>query len=139
MQKKCHTCKEVKDANLFSRATANKDGLQHQCKSCRKKIDAEYYKSNPKKRNKTVERNEIIKKIIYDYKKERGCKYCDENIPCCLDFHHIKGDKKFNVSQHNHVALHKILAEMNKCDVVCANCHRKLHYGIILGRGGLEP
>jgi hypothetical protein len=48
-----------------------------------------------------------------------------ETDPLVLDFDHL-GDKRFNISQalpdRNWAA---ILAEIEKCEVVCANCHRR--------------
>lgn len=41
--KKCSTCKEVKDASLFSKNKARKDGLHNQCKVCSTKSHRESY------------------------------------------------------------------------------------------------
>ena len=41
-----------------------------------------------------------------------------------LDFDHIKGEKTFNVSQMFGYSKNRLLAEIAKCEVVCANCHR---------------
>ena len=61
----------------------------------------------------------------------RGCSVCHtEYRPWCLDFHHANpSDKSFNiaasVSKHSIV---KLLAETEKCVLVCANCHRDIHF-----------
>lgn len=46
-----------------------------------------------------------------------------------LDFHHM-GDKKFDVANvvHGRVGLERIKEEVAKCVMLCANCHRVLHY-----------
>lgn len=67
--------------------------------------------------------------LLYHYLneiKKKQCKDCKHKFPLeCLDFHHIKGKKKFCVSgglfQHS---LGKVLKEIKKCILVCANCHR---------------
>ncbi len=41
-----------------------------------------------------------------------------------MDFDHVRGQKAFNVGNARSYAKAKILAEIAKCDVVCANCHR---------------
>jgi hypothetical protein len=56
---------------------------------------------------------------------------CGESNPACLDFHHKNPKtKKDKVSRLVDCAFNKniILVEIRKCVVLCANCHRKLHY-----------
>lgn len=66
-------------------------------------------------------RRDLINKI----KTENGCAMCGFNAhPAALDFNHVEGDKLFSVSQDPKVALHKLLAEIDKCEILCANCHR---------------
>lgn len=61
-------------------------------------------------------------------KKEAGCKTCGRTNAAVLDFHHRKGTtKNFNISQSLYRAIHVIKLEMEKCDVLCASCHRILH------------
>ena len=66
-------------------------------------------------------RRDLINKIKID----RGCAKCGYNAhSAALDFNHIHSDKTFNVSQDTKVAMHKLLLEIDKCEVLCANCHR---------------
>ena len=64
--------------------------------------------------------------------KRDGCKYCDECAPCCLDFHHVAG-KDFTIGAINRRgwAVERLEREIRKCTVVCSNCHRKLHAGLL--------
>ena len=56
---------------------------------------------------------------------DKGCSVCGYNAhPAALDFNHVQGIKEFNVSQDPKVALARLLAEIDKCEVLCANCHR---------------
>lgn len=61
-----------------------------------------------------------------------SCIRCGENHPACLDFHHRdRSGKTFTVSKmviQRYASRERVLEEMAKCDVLCANCHRKLHY-----------
>lgn len=76
-------------------------------------------------RRKKIEDNN--KKYINEIK-SCGCIICGEKDIACLDFHHLK-DKKFNISNEvGNLSKNKLTDEMNKCVVLCANCHRKLHY-----------
>jgi hypothetical protein len=63
------------------------------------------------------------------FKKKLKCE-CGESHPACLDFHHREGTEKlFSVSEgFAKYTEEKVLAEVAKCDVICANCHRKHHF-----------
>jgi hypothetical protein len=73
-------------------------------------------------------KNRLLK-YIEDYKKICICADCGisgKDYPRILDFHHVRGKKKFDISAHSKLtlSLNKIKEEINKCDIVCANCHR---------------
>lgn len=56
---------------------------------------------------------------------EAGCAVCGFNDhPAALDFNHVRGEKLFNISMDPKRAKHLIEAEMAKCEILCANCHR---------------
>jgi len=55
------------------------------------------------------------------------CKDCGDTRPsCAMDFDHRESNKLFDVARmvSNGMSLPRILAEIEKCDVVCAACHR---------------
>jgi hypothetical protein len=59
--------------------------------------------------------------------KNRPCADCGGTFPQeCMDFDHIdeRGPKLFNLSNSGTRRLEAVLAEIAKCDVICANCHR---------------
>ena len=59
----------------------------------------------------------------------RGCSNCSETDWRCLDFHHVNPqDKDDSVTQLvvNGNSKKRILKEIEKCIVLCANCHRKI-------------
>ena len=68
--------------------------------------------------------------MLLKYKTDRGCQRCREKHVACLEFHHRdESTKSFNVMTEGLVvALETLMAEITKCDVLCANCHKKLHY-----------
>lgn len=45
--------------------------------------------------------------------------------PSAMDFDHVRGEKRFNVSAATRLNLADLLAEVAKCEVVCSNCHRE--------------
>jgi hypothetical protein len=56
-----------------------------------------------------------------------GCSECDEKDPACLQFHHKDPDQKLrNVSAC--WTIEDIKREIEKCVVLCSNCHRRHHY-----------
>ena len=66
----------------------------------------------------------------YEYKSTLSCIKCGFSHPAALDFHHReKSEKEFDPSRmRDYTNKKKFLIEIEKCDVLCANCHRILHY-----------
>jgi hypothetical protein len=90
-----------------------------------------YYRKNKQRvmaRNKRVK--EALLAEIRNYKAQRPCADCQQKYhPVCMDFDHVRGEKVGDVSQL--VAdgnTSKLWAEVEKCDVVCSNCHRLRTY-----------
>lgn len=74
----------------------------------------------------------LLARTMLDYYKEHmigGCQVegCNEKDPRCLSFHHVKGNKLFNIANNLSGNFHKILSEVLKCAVICHNCHAKIH------------
>ena len=97
------------------------------------KYNKEWYAKNKKKkklqsqksRKRAVKRN---RKFVEFYKIEHPCP-CGEKEPCCLSFHHESGDKTGNISDmvNRGYGLKRIQKEIEKCTILCLNCHAKLH------------
>jgi hypothetical protein len=82
----------------------------------------------PRKRARQTKWVKFIRRVKDEIKLFTGCKHCgyDEH-PRALDFHHReRSGKDFEVSTGAGAAisLAKLLSEISKCDVLCANCHR---------------
>lgn len=58
------------------------------------------------------------------------CKNCGEKRPYLMEFHHINAEDKINNIAHMIKSASKetLIAELDKCLVLCANCHREFHY-----------
>ena len=73
-------------------------------------------------------RDDNVKAQIAALKTATGCADCGEHFEDCpgvLDFDHLPGFvKSFNISSPVGT-LAEVLAEVAKCEVVCANCHRR--------------
>jgi hypothetical protein len=72
-------------------------------------------------------RHTSVKQWIAEYKLRVGCADCGyKDHHAALDFDHVRGDKTINVCTAKSIAQAK--AEIAKCEVVCANCHRIRSY-----------
>lgn len=94
-----------------------------------------YARNKIGERNKQVEKNRIrrqsTKSWLKDIKSNLKCSRCPENHPACLQFHHIDpSTKEFSIGDKEvkDFSKEKILKEIQKCLVLCANCHMKEHY-----------
>ena len=68
-----------------------------------------------------------------EWKSKQSCLICSESEYCTLDLHHIDPSKKdFAIgSMVFNRSWSSILEEISKCVVLCSNCHRKVHAGVI--------
>ena len=63
-------------------------------------------------------------------KEGKSCVRCGQDDPDLLDYHHRDPSTKcFKIADAIRLVKNrnKVLAEIAKCDLLCANCHRKLH------------
>ena len=92
-----------------------------------------YYKKNRAKVIKEVyTRKKQLRQKLAQYKYKLGCSFCQETESCCLEFHHK--DQKYKERTISDAVTHgwgwvRLLKEIQKCEVVCANCHKKIHAG----------
>ncbi len=79
-----------------------------------------------------------VKTEYENYKRTLKCEICGENHPATLDFHHKEPDQKeFIVSKTIcRWSWSSVKKEIDKCIVLCSNCHRKLHYEEKMAGGG---
>jgi len=128
--KVCVTCKIEKEISSFNKKSSTKDGLQNVCIDCAAASSRKHYQNNKEKvKLKSKIRNAkmliLAKKIIVSYLKA-GCIDCGEKDPVVLDFDHFK-DKKYNIANlmKRSGSLLVLEDEIKKCEVRCANCHRR--------------
>ena len=64
--------------------------------------------------------------LLAEIKATAGCQICGEQDPVVLEFHHRnREDKNFNIGNGHSWSLEMVLTEIEKCEVLCANCHRR--------------
>ncbi len=93
-----------------------------------------HYKNREWNRERTLHRRARHRAWVYEQKRRSdGCVRCDETDPACLDYHHRAGaEKEMTVCEMvtDGYSKDKLRAEMDKCELLCANCHRKEHYEV---------
>lgn len=129
--KVCSKCHRRLPRSAFYRSRSRKDGCQTYCKKCAHQRRVQYYKdhraeedaANRKRRKRYNDR-------FIQYKKTLMCRKCGESRWYVLDFHHPKRDKEETVGRlvSQQAAWERVLRELSRCRVLCANCHRELHY-----------
>lgn len=128
--KKCYTCQTEKEKSEFNKNKGRKDGLNSICRTCSNARSRQYYAENREKHLKVIGLRRDAERLktrqyLYAYLKKHSCVDCGESRPATLDFDHVRGQKSFGISSAvgSH-SLNKIIKEMQKCEVRCANCHR---------------
>ena len=72
--------------------------------------------------------------MIRDYRAAHGCSDCGENHPACLDLHHLDPSTKdprlgkIKGRRWDALSFADIETELQKCIVLCSNCHKKRHW-----------
>lgn len=137
--KLCTNCQQQKSESDFNYKNKNKKKLHSKCKECQSKYSKKHYIDNKDvyikrsrlSNNSLRQRNRTFLK---QYKEQRGCCACHETEPYVLDFHHIdKSKKRMNISimSRSSLSIKTIMSEIDKCIILCSNCHRKLHKNLI--------
>ncbi len=127
--KTCSSCKKSKPLEEFNRKGK---GYQGNCRSCNTAYQKQHYIDNKAKYSidnglRRVEANKAGHSFLREVAKN-GCSLCFEKDYCCLEFDHIDpSKKKMNISKmlDYGYSVAAIKLEVDKCRVLCANCHRK--------------
>lgn len=90
---------------------------------------AAYHAANPEIKRQSYERKYAKRKderrAMLDALKNVPCMDCGGRFPpVAMDFDHVRGVKLFDVSQNWSLPKERVMEEIAKCEVVCANCHR---------------
>jgi hypothetical protein len=122
--KTCPRCGETRPIADFHRWHL-RDGRQVYCKPRRKEYDAAYYARTKHRRRPYKEKHAEFRRW-YEELKSRPCADCARTFPPhVMHWDHLPGTIKLAdvcdlARKHNG---RKILAEIEKCELVCANCH----------------
>lgn len=147
---KCTVCKIDQEDDNFSWRSRKKNIRHKRCKSCISQSVKKHYLNNKDKYKKKAKVNnetyaERNRRFIYDYLKLNPCIDCGESDVVVLDFDHVRGTKSGNISRmkEDSLSLKTIQKEIEKCEVRCANCHRRKtarqnnHYTLVMQLGDI--
>lgn len=84
------------------------------------------------RREAVQKRREKLKLLAIEYKGGK-CEICGyDSCPDALEFHHVNpSEKEFGISKNGNTrSFESIKKELDKCILVCSNCHREIHYNL---------
>jgi hypothetical protein len=115
--KLCLRCNTVKELSDFYRRRHNTEPSPY-CKPCTN--------------SQTTERQKALKQQAIEYKGGACCICGYSKYNGSLEFHHIDpSQKEFGIGNAKLTAFKKIIPELDKCILLCRNCHSEVHGGII--------
>lgn len=130
-KKYCSGCEQEKSIESFSFKYKTKGIRQRWCKSCLAAANRNHYIHHTQEyidRAKTRNRRVIEenKRKLLEYLIQHPCVDCGNTDIRCLDFDHIRGSKTNTIGSMlgNATNWELIEAEITKCEIRCANCHR---------------
>ena len=129
----CPDCGFEKSIEEFSFKNKASDTRQVYCN--------EHRRLRERIRYQRIKKNVIAKSIrrrientqaFGEWKRHLECVVCGEDNSVCIDFHHKDPKQKeygISIMRGRGYKISRIILEISKCVVVCANCHRKIHNG----------
>lgn len=128
--KLCTSCDRTLPFEKFSRNKAKKDGYQTVCKECKKHYNKTYYIKtkdihNPKRHERRERYRKELRERYFNLLKSLSCIDCGISDWRVIEFDHMR-DKVDNISHMVRTCRpwSVILEEIDKCEPVCANCHK---------------
>ena len=114
--KVCSKCNNLLLLTEFGNDKYKVDNLSSACKKC----------NSIRQAKRDYDRREFINSF-----KNKPCVRCGVMYPpYVMDFHHRDpAEKAFNLSKARNKPIDKIIEEVAKCDILCANCHREVEHG----------
>ena len=104
------------------------------CVACKKEFN--YVRGNGNGKNlccsclQIIRKRRIRKKLIELFGGK--CVVCGyDKCIAVLDFHHRDNNKEFNIAGNYNRSFERLQKEAEKCDLLCSNCHRELHAGML--------
>ena len=113
----CTKCGRELPIDQFNFRNKAKGTRRSECKECHTSYMKQKYQEK--------------KNEVQAIKAQLSCAKCGDKRGYVLDFHHLNPEEKENTIARmlsNRYELNKVYDEINKCIVLCANCHREFHH-----------
>ena len=133
LTKVCTSCGKTKTLETFTVRSKNNDGHTSRCRLCvnaanknRYMNRSQYYREKLRGFNKKLKDDKAER--VFNYLNHHPCVDCGESDPVVLEFDHRDvATKRLAVAQmiERRYSWQSIMIEIGKCDVRCANCHRR--------------
>lgn len=131
-KKRCPRCKLVRSLTEFNTRLQGKNRTPSAyCRECQRDYCRQHYRRNAVEHNKRryIHQKEYLirNRLLMDsYLATQACVDCGNTNPVVLEFDHVRGNKRYDISTmaRSGFSWHRILQEIAKCEVRCANCHR---------------
>lgn len=140
LSKRCSKCGLIKPAHEFNFRYRDR-GVRHgYCRECGKELTRNHYKRKKPSYLKRNLRAYAERRQLVLTAKSRPCADCGVQYPYyVMDFDHRDGRlKEFSLNAVHRATKRAILREIEKCDVVCSNCHRERTHRRRVACGGRE-
>src|SRR5574341_613506 len=94
-----------------------------------KQKSKEWWERNKTAYNLYKQANRSQKKLLMIERFSNKCNDCQQSFPPCVyDFHHFDPSQKdINIGNKMGWSLKRLMKELDKCIMLCANCHRIRH------------
>ena len=128
--KVCTKCREEKPLNQFAARPGGR--RQSWCRACHTAYNKQFYFENSAVEKQRVyatrAKNRSAAQTLVSQMKAAPCMDCGGRFPeCAMDFDHKPGSVKYNTVSdmtYKGYTLDSLKRELDKCELVCANCHR---------------
>ena len=129
--KVCSKCKRELVETEFNK---RRNGLQPWCRDCNKAQHRAHYAQNKERyKQQALDAKWQLRanalRYVMEYVSARGgCCECGESDFRCIHFNHLDpATKQYNISNmiSGGYSIAKIQQELDKCNILCANCHSK--------------
>ena len=126
----CGRCGDQKPLADFAWRRKQRGQRDNYCRPCRAEYGREHYRASRQRYidlagRRTRAKVEERAQALVEFFRTHHCVDCGESDPVVLEFDHL-GEKKFAVATGVRGRnWQTVLDEIAKCEVVCANCHRR--------------